>query len=44
MTEAEKQMTDYVVMSIGLVDFSLQELDIAETEMFDLMALCSEYN
>ena len=36
-------MTDYIVKDISLADFGRKELDIAETEMPGLMALCEEY-
>jgi adenosylhomocysteinase len=36
-------MTDYVVKDIALAGFGRKELDIAETEIPGLMALCSEY-
>jgi adenosylhomocysteinase len=38
-----KQMSDYVFNDIALADFGCKELNIAETEMPGLMALCSEY-
>lgn len=36
-------MTDCIVKKLNLADFGREELDIAETEMFGLMALRSEY-
>ncbi|NUR44693.1 MAG: adenosylhomocysteinase, partial [Sphingomonas sp.] len=42
-TQAESQLTDYVVKDLGLADFGRKEIEIAETEMPGLMALREEY-